>query len=393
MHFYIIYFSFFSLYLDDVLGNSSFGSCRKMFLSATEVAVKEYKVPLSTRSKVMNEAKVMASVCCGHPNLPLFMGVYDFTGGLPYLVTKYYSVGGEPLTLHKLLRKPTTPTLLSSRQCIQLAVGICSAIESIHDKHILHNDIKCDNIVLSDLIPMYINSPPLWPVLIDFGKARPFTAPNRYFLCTDDKVKYRKDYPHLVPELIQGTFPQNVKTDIFSMGRVHSIISHTQNAECLASISNKCMSENHSSVQLHVVYIHCYVMLNNFLYYVIIMWVMPITTDCLRYHVCVTRYVQYAHAHSNRQYNANKLLRNNCVISRAFCVLQSDRKWQVLVFQVLASFVHTVERWLAERHCTNIKKTTMIMIQERGQKNQGVTLLIQLTAVCRKSKLGHAHDQ
>ena len=47
---------------------------------------------------ILYEAKIMSTVCCGHPNLPSFMGVYDC---LAYLVTKYYSVDSEPITLHK----------------------------------------------------------------------------------------------------------------------------------------------------------------------------------------------------------------------------------------------------------------------------------------------------
>lgn len=70
-----------------------------MFLSAAEVAVKV----------ILYEAKVVAVICCGHPNLPLFMGVYDFAGGLPYLITRFYSVDGKHFTLHKLLNLITPP--------------------------------------------------------------------------------------------------------------------------------------------------------------------------------------------------------------------------------------------------------------------------------------------
>lgn len=214
-----------------------------MFLSATEVAVKEYDASLSTRSMVLYEGKIMSSICCGHPNLPIFMGMYDFTGGLPYLVTKYYSVKGEPLTLHKLLTRAPISKEITIRQWILIGIGICSAVESVHTKCILHNDIKCDNIILSDLVPAYANSPPLWPILIDFGKARPFIAPKRYYLSESDKVKYRKEYPHLAPELIQGTYAQNQKTDVYSFGRVLLKISEQHQISQLETVSNKCMSK------------------------------------------------------------------------------------------------------------------------------------------------------
>lgn len=202
-----------------------------MFLSATEVAVKEYNSTLSSKSMILYEAKVMANICCGHPNLPLFLGVYDFTRGLPYLVTKFYSVDGRPYTLHKLLSKSSTRQISKEEQWVRIATGICAAVESIHDKRFLHNDIKCDNIVMSDLIPSYSNSPPLWPILIDFGKARPFSSPKRYFLNDNDKAVYRRDYPHLAPELVQGESAQNIKTDVYSVGRILFKMSKAYNLE------------------------------------------------------------------------------------------------------------------------------------------------------------------
>ena len=37
------------------------------------------------------------------------------------------------------------------------------------DKGYLHNDLKCDNIVLSDRLPA-VDNLSIWPVIIDFGK-------------------------------------------------------------------------------------------------------------------------------------------------------------------------------------------------------------------------------
>ena len=82
------------------------------------MAIKEYDASFSSRSMIFYEAKVMANICCGHPNLPLFMGVYDYTGGLPYLVLKFYSVGGTPLNLHQLLYKSTIPEIAKEEHCI-----------------------------------------------------------------------------------------------------------------------------------------------------------------------------------------------------------------------------------------------------------------------------------
>ena len=52
------------------VGSGTFGKCTKMFLSGTEVAVKTTTLKQYTHNNILHEAKVMAAVCRGHPNLP-----------------------------------------------------------------------------------------------------------------------------------------------------------------------------------------------------------------------------------------------------------------------------------------------------------------------------------
>lgn len=82
------------------LGSGSFGKCTKMILCSTEVAVKETTLSTYSRENVMYEAMVMTEVCCGHPNLPLFIGIYDHVEyPKPLLVMKFYSIAGEPCNI------------------------------------------------------------------------------------------------------------------------------------------------------------------------------------------------------------------------------------------------------------------------------------------------------
>lgn len=60
---------------------------------------------------------------------------------------------------------------------VRILLGICNGLDAIHKKGYLHNDLKCDNIVLSDYLPMSNHVPPLWPIIIDFGKARSTSYP------------------------------------------------------------------------------------------------------------------------------------------------------------------------------------------------------------------------
>lgn len=91
----------------------------------------------------MCEARVMAEVWQGHPNLPLFIGVYEqIEHPKPSLVMKFYSVDGEPYTLHKYLREYRsecdTPQVAD---WARILLGICDGLDAIHKKGYLHNDL------------------------------------------------------------------------------------------------------------------------------------------------------------------------------------------------------------------------------------------------------------
>ena len=59
-------------------------------------------------------------------------------------------------------------------------------------------------IVLSDTVPAYENSPPLIPIVVDFGKSRPLTKPKKYRLSEDEKRHYRIHHNHIAPKVING---------------------------------------------------------------------------------------------------------------------------------------------------------------------------------------------
>ena len=138
------------------VGSGAFGKCTKMLLCATEVAVKVTTLKEYSYESIMYEAKVMAHICHGHPNLPLFIGVYDHKEySKPLLVMKFYSVAGEACTLHQY--KPLN-------DWAQILLGVCNGLDAIHRKGYLHNDLKCDNIVLSDCMPTS-NKISVWPII------------------------------------------------------------------------------------------------------------------------------------------------------------------------------------------------------------------------------------
>lgn len=221
------------------VGSGTFGKCMKMFLSSTEVAVKATTLDSYTYESIMYEAEVMTEICCGHPNLPLFIGVYDQPEyPKPLLVMKFYSIEGESCTLHRYLWKCNNHDLL---HLVQILIGVCDGLDVIHQKGFLHNDLKC---VLSDCIPPGSEIARVWPIVIDFGKARLIQSPKRYNLSEMEREEYRKKYTHLAPELIQGTSPQSTSTDVYSFGHIIHKVATITASEQLKSVASLCTKAN-----------------------------------------------------------------------------------------------------------------------------------------------------
>ena len=123
----------------------------------------------------------------------------------------------------------------------QLMDGLCY----LHAKGILHNDIKNDNIVI------ICSSEGLFsPVLVDYGKACLVNEGKRKILSRNEKAKYYKEHYHIAPEVIEGTHPQSIKSDMYSVGVViASLYKHSQYLplkeiakHCLKPFSTRCTS-------------------------------------------------------------------------------------------------------------------------------------------------------
>ena len=58
-------------------------------------------------------------------------------------------------------------------------------------------------------------------MVIDFGKARFINNPKPVMsLSASAQEKYKKLYPHMATEIVQGTGQQSVVSDIFSLGKI-----------------------------------------------------------------------------------------------------------------------------------------------------------------------------
>ena len=90
-------------------------------------------------------------------------------------------------------------------------VDLLNAVLYMHNKNILHNDIKADNVMVGDKRT----------VLIDFGKATMIKFPLTYNIALNDDYRnlYNSKYRHLAHELrnVPAT-KQSPSTDGYSVG-------------------------------------------------------------------------------------------------------------------------------------------------------------------------------
>ena len=104
-----------------------------------------------------------------------------------------------------------------------------SALKYLHD-HILHNDIKADNILIDDRSS--------YQCVIDFGKSC-FAADGRsYSLSETERRRYSLEHPQVAPDLRDGHCKQF--SDVYSVGRVIKEINDNF-LQVLCSISGVIM--------------------------------------------------------------------------------------------------------------------------------------------------------
>lgn len=126
-------------------------------------------------------------------------------------------------------------------------IGIANGLSHIHLQGILHNDLKSNNIALSDCVPQAAKRTSkklqLWPTIIDFSKACPKKDGKKYHLLPCETETFKTHYPHLAPDLVDGKVRQNVFSDIFSFGQVILRMAVlADNSKTLMQLSNQSTS-------------------------------------------------------------------------------------------------------------------------------------------------------
>ena len=159
---------------------------------AIKVLRREYCDNESFVRKFTVEAQSTAGLT--HPNI---VNIYDAGNedGVHYIVMEL----AEGMTLKRYIRRYGR---LSARETVDFAIQIASGLQEAHEHHIIHRDIKPQNILVSDSGTIKVT---------DFGIARAATGDDTISSSAMGSVRY------LSPEQARGGYADE-RSDIYSLG-------------------------------------------------------------------------------------------------------------------------------------------------------------------------------
>ncbi|MCR5503821.1 MAG: Stk1 family PASTA domain-containing Ser/Thr kinase [Lachnospiraceae bacterium] len=159
------------------------------------VAVKVLKQEFSENANFVSKFRVEAQAAAGlmHPNI---VNVYDVgqEDGIHYIVMELV----EGITLKKYIEKKAR---LSIKEALSIAIQVAMGIEAAHNNHIIHRDIKPQNVMISKEGKVKVT---------DFGIAKAATS-NTITSNVMGSVHYTS------PEQARGGYSDE-KSDIYSLG-------------------------------------------------------------------------------------------------------------------------------------------------------------------------------
>ena len=159
------------------------------------VAVKVLKQEFSENANFVSKFRIEAQAAAGlmHPNI---VNVYDVgeENGIYFIVMELV----EGITLKKYIEKKAR---LSYKEAVSIAIQVSMGIEAAHNNHIIHRDIKPQNIIISKDGKVKVT---------DFGIAKAATS-NTITSNVMGSVHYTS------PEQARGGYSDE-KSDIYSLG-------------------------------------------------------------------------------------------------------------------------------------------------------------------------------
>uniref|UniRef100_A0A8C3BCK5 non-specific serine/threonine protein kinase n=1 Tax=Cairina moschata TaxID=8855 RepID=A0A8C3BCK5_CAIMO len=181
-----------------VLGEGSFGRALLVHHKITDqkYAMKEIRLPMSSSDVENSRKEAILLAKMKHPNIVAYKESFEADGHL-YIVMEYCDDGD---LMEKI--KHQRGKLFPEDMILHWFVQMCLGVKHIHDKRVLHRDIKSKNVFLTQNGKVKLG---------DFGSARLLAHPGAY-ACTYVGT------PYYVPPEIWESMPYNNKSDIWSLG-------------------------------------------------------------------------------------------------------------------------------------------------------------------------------
>ncbi|XP_065592365.1 serine/threonine-protein kinase Nek1 isoform X3 [Cyrtonyx montezumae] len=220
------------------IGEGSFGKAIlvKDKENSQQYVIKEINISkMSNKEREESRREVAVLANMKHPNIVLYRESFEENGCL-YIVMDYCE-GGD------LFRKINAQkgVLFSEDQILDWFVQICLALKHIHDRKILHRDIKSQNIFLTKDGTIQLG---------DFGIARVLSS-------TVELARTCIGTPYyLSPEICQNR-PYNNKSDIWALGCVlyeMCTLKHAFEAGNMKNLVLKIISGSFPPVSMHYSY-------------------------------------------------------------------------------------------------------------------------------------------
>ena len=120
----------------------------------------------------------------------------------------------------------------------KILYDLLSAVYHLHEKKILHNDIKANNFLIENC------SSGVRGVLIDLGKGCLLKDAKRYCSEESRRREHIKNYPHIAPDLINGHCAQSTSSDVYSIGKCIMQINEKLCIPALKSLGTQCNEYN-----------------------------------------------------------------------------------------------------------------------------------------------------
>ena len=175
---------------------------------------------------------------------PNFHGCIEMTEDRVGMVMEFIGdeQTGETMPLGKVVYKGIPA--LTRRDWWKVAKDLVLAVQYVHDRGYLLNDLKEDNVLLSR------SDGNVWrAVIVDFGWVCPQSEPEHFGFSDETKEKYTREklFDHIAPEcalLDEGT---STLSDVFQLGRLLRMIGARSGDTNLISIGDSCC---HSTAML-----------------------------------------------------------------------------------------------------------------------------------------------